>query len=70
MEAYLIEYQYDYWGTSFGFHSDLLRFRQRFNIDVVNLGLRRDKASGPRSLQLIKPMNAKLIEEVSKHQKF
>ena len=62
MEAYLIEYQYDYWGTSFGFHSDLLRFWQRFNIDVVNLGLRRDKASGLRSLQLIKPMNAKLIE--------
>ena len=29
---------------------------------MVNLGLRRDKASGLRNLQLIKPMNAKLIE--------
>lgn len=62
MEAYLTKHQYHYWGTSFGFHSDLLRFWQRFNIDVVSLGLRRDKASGLRNLQLIKPMNAKLIE--------
>lgn len=62
MEAYLTKHQYHYWGTSFGFHSDLLHFWQRFNIDVVNLGLHRDKASGLRNLQLIKPMSAKLIE--------
>jgi tRNA(Met) cytidine acetyltransferase len=62
MEAYLAKHQYHYWGTSFGFHSDLLRFWRRFNIDVVNLGLHRDKASGLRNLQLIKPMTDKLIE--------
>ena len=62
METYLTDNHYHYWGTSFGYHKDLLSFWNRFNIYVVNLGLHRDKASGLHSMQLIKPVLSLLVE--------
>ena len=60
MESYLTNNQYDYWGTSFGYHADLLHFWRSFDVDVVSLGLHRDKASGLRNVQVIKPMSDSL----------
>ncbi|WP_125720292.1 GNAT family N-acetyltransferase [Pseudoalteromonas rubra] len=55
--------QVDYFGSSFGCNTQLLRFWQRHQYRPVKLGFKQDKASGEFAVLVIKPVTDKIALE-------